>query len=160
MSKEENDNVLDAYLANNGTTRYQVAKTGHMSASNLARIVKSPAGLKNMTVRVIEAIAETIKKEPGTVLNELLALEASWLAPSFDYPAVVDIDGATVKLYLPDLDKHFEALNLNGVLKEAYDFVKSYVQSEKIWEAPSKVEDIVAQYPNSLIKTVTYSEEA
>jgi hypothetical protein len=68
-------NIFDTYLAQNGTTRYQVAKQSGLRASTLQRVAESPKGIKNMTIRIISAVALTVNKPSGTVVEELIALQ-------------------------------------------------------------------------------------
>lgn len=68
-------NIFDTYLAQNGTTRYKVAQASGITASTLQRVAESPKGIKNMTIRTISAVALTINKSSGTVVEELIALQ-------------------------------------------------------------------------------------
>lgn len=68
-------NIFDAYLKANNTTRYQVAKQSGLRASTLQRVAESPKGIKNMTIRTISAVALTVNKPSGTVVEELIALQ-------------------------------------------------------------------------------------
>ncbi len=69
------NNIFDAYLKANNTTRYQVAKQSGLRASTLQRVANSPQGIKGMTIRVVSAVALTINKPSGTVVEELIALQ-------------------------------------------------------------------------------------
>lgn len=169
--KAKTNNVLDAYLTSNSTTRYQVAQTGQMSASNLARIVKSPAGLKNMTVRVIEAIAYTIDKEPGTVLNEMLKLEREFATANLGYPIVIEELAELYVVTIPDLDITFKVTHdispeqdMNSIVYTAQNFIRSIVgdalMERKPVPVPTPTEEVKEQNPRMTVRTIPYSEGA
>lgn len=68
-------NLLDAYLEQQGTTRYQVAKQSGIAETTLMNAAKKSRAI-DINTKIIIAIAKTLQKEPGDVLNELIMTEA------------------------------------------------------------------------------------
>lgn len=68
--------IVDEYLQANNTTRYQVAKATGFAASTLAKANRDAANATNISTKVIGAIAMTVGKTPGQVLNELIMADA------------------------------------------------------------------------------------
>ncbi|WP_313894845.1 hypothetical protein [Psychrobacillus sp.] len=65
--------LLDIYLQKNEKKRYDVFKETGMSQQMLASVNKK--NVSSYSVRTIQAIAKTVEKSEGTVLEELLLLE-------------------------------------------------------------------------------------
>lgn len=65
--------ILDIYLQKNGKKRYDVYKETGLSQQMLSSVNKKR--VSHYSVRTIQAIAKTVKKSEGTVLDELLQLE-------------------------------------------------------------------------------------
>lgn len=65
--------LLDTYLQRNGKKRYDVFKETGISQQMLASVNKKK--ISSYSVRVIQAIAATVDKSEGTVLEELILLE-------------------------------------------------------------------------------------
>lgn len=65
--------ALDAYLKENGTTRYQISKITGIGATTLQRSTEKCA--TDINPRAIVAIAQTLKKTPGQVFDELIEKE-------------------------------------------------------------------------------------
>ncbi|WP_225433873.1 hypothetical protein [Lacticaseibacillus paracasei] len=68
-------NLLDAYLDQQNTTRYQVAKQSGIAETTLMNAAKKSRAI-DINTKIIIAIAKTLQKEPGDVLNELIMTEA------------------------------------------------------------------------------------
>ena len=66
--------LLDRYLEQNGTTRYKVAQDNAISQSVLQRAAAHKL-VDSISARVIVYVAHTVNKTPGTVLDEMIALE-------------------------------------------------------------------------------------
>lgn len=66
-------NLLDQYLQNHNLKRYDVFKQTGLSQQMLASVNKKK--ISSYSVRVIKAIAETVGKGQGEVLEELILLE-------------------------------------------------------------------------------------
>ncbi|MXI84712.1 hypothetical protein GRZ59_13450 [Lactobacillus paracasei] len=67
--------MLDAYLDQQNTTRYQVAKQSGIAETTLMNAAKKSRAI-DINTKIIIAIAKTLQKEPGDVLNELIMTEA------------------------------------------------------------------------------------
>jgi hypothetical protein len=67
--------LLDTYLDHAGTTRYQVAKANGVTPSKLQR-ASTYETIDGITTRVILYVAKALGKTPGTVLDEMIALES------------------------------------------------------------------------------------
>lgn len=65
--------LLDIYLQKNEKKRYDVYKQTGLSQQMLSSVNKK--SVSSYSVITIQAIAKTVKKNAGTVLDELLALE-------------------------------------------------------------------------------------
>jgi IS30 family transposase len=65
--------LLDIYLQKNGKKRYDVFKETGTSQQMLASVNKK--NVSSYSVKTIQAIAKTVVKSEGTVLDELLRLE-------------------------------------------------------------------------------------
>lgn len=65
--------LLDIYLQKNGKKRYDVFKETGISQQMLANVNKK--NVSSYSVKTIQAIAKTVNKSEGIVLDELLKLE-------------------------------------------------------------------------------------
>ncbi|WP_045521202.1 hypothetical protein [Neobacillus niacini] len=65
--------LLDIYLQKNGKKRYDVFKETGISQQMLSIVNKK--SVSSYSVKTIQAIANTVEKSEGTVLDELLQLE-------------------------------------------------------------------------------------
>lgn len=65
--------LLDIYLQKNGKKRYDVFKETGISQQMLASVNKK--NVSSFSIKTIQAIAKTVKKSEGAVLEELLRLE-------------------------------------------------------------------------------------
>lgn len=65
--------ILDIYLQRNGKKRYDVFKETGISQQLLSSVNKK--NVSSYSVKTIQAIAKTVQKSEGDVLNELLKLE-------------------------------------------------------------------------------------
>ncbi|MCM3595610.1 hypothetical protein M4D55_07410 [Metabacillus idriensis] len=65
--------LLDIYLQKNGKKRYDVYKETGISQQMLSSVNKK--NVSSYSVKTIQAIANTVEKSEGTVLDELLQLE-------------------------------------------------------------------------------------
>lgn len=65
--------ILDQYLDQHDVTRYKVSKVGGVAESTLANTAKTE--VIKYGVHVLRAIAKTVDKTPGQVLDELLDME-------------------------------------------------------------------------------------
>ncbi|WML44642.1 hypothetical protein [Neobacillus sp. PS3-40] len=65
--------LLDIYLQKNSKKRYDVFKETGISQQMLSSVNKK--NVSSYSVKTIQAIAKTVKKSGGTVLDELLQLE-------------------------------------------------------------------------------------
>lgn len=65
--------LLDIYLQKNGKKRYDVYKETGISQQMLSSVNKK--NVSSYSVKTIQAIAKTVAKSEGTVLDELLQLE-------------------------------------------------------------------------------------
>ncbi len=65
--------LLDIYLQKNGKKRYDLFKETGLSQQMLSNVNKK--SVNSYSVKVIQAIAKTVDKDPGNVLDELLLLE-------------------------------------------------------------------------------------
>lgn len=65
--------ILDIYLQRNGKKRYDVFKETGVSQQLLSSANKK--NVNSYSVKTIQAIAKTVQKSEGDVLNELLTLE-------------------------------------------------------------------------------------
>ncbi|MBP2057920.1 hypothetical protein J2Z60_001095 [Lactobacillus colini] len=68
-------NVLQQYLDQNGVTRYQIHKATGIAQTTLQSAVAPTKPLSGQTVKVISAVADTLGRTPGQVLDDLIALE-------------------------------------------------------------------------------------
>lgn len=68
-------NLIDSYLADFDTTRYEVAKKSGIAATTLQNAARKNTAF-GLNTKVVGAIAYTIGTEPGKVLNDLMMLEA------------------------------------------------------------------------------------
>ena len=68
------ENILDDYLAKNGTTRYKVSKVGGVANSTLVHANERARDASGISTKLIIAIAKTIDKTPGQVLDELIRM--------------------------------------------------------------------------------------
>ncbi|MDP4085315.1 MAG: XRE family transcriptional regulator [Bacillota bacterium] len=65
--------ILDIYLQKNGKKRYDVFKETGISQQMLSSVNKK--NVSSFSVKTLQAIAKTVKKSEGIVLDELLRLE-------------------------------------------------------------------------------------
>src|SRR6478735_2618620 len=65
--------LLDIYLQKNGKKRYDVFKETGISQQMLSSVNKK--SVSSYSVKTIQAIAKTVEKSEGMVLDELLQLE-------------------------------------------------------------------------------------
>lgn len=65
--------MIDAYLSRYGKKRYDVYKTTGLSQQTLASANGKRASA--LTVRIVQAIAQTVGQPAGAVLEEMLAME-------------------------------------------------------------------------------------
>ncbi|MCH1625314.1 hypothetical protein [Fredinandcohnia quinoae] len=65
--------LLDIYLQRNGKKRYDVFKQTGISQQMLSSVNKK--SVSSYSVKTLQAIAKTVEKSEGTVLDELLLLE-------------------------------------------------------------------------------------
>jgi len=65
--------LLDIYLQKNGKKRYDVFKETGISQQMLSNVNKN--SINHYSVKTIQAIAKTVEKSEGTVLDELIQLE-------------------------------------------------------------------------------------
>lgn len=65
--------LLDIYLQKNGKKRYDVFKETGISQQMLSMVNKK--NVSSYSVKTIQAIAKTLERSEGTVLDELLRLE-------------------------------------------------------------------------------------
>ncbi|WP_277586114.1 hypothetical protein [Psychrobacillus antarcticus] len=65
--------LLDIYLQKNGKKRYDVFKETGMSQQMLGSVNKK--SISSYSVKTIQAIAKTVEKSEGTVLEDLVQLE-------------------------------------------------------------------------------------
>ena len=68
-------NILQQYLDQHNVTRYQVYKATGIAQTTLYNAVAPTKPLSGQTVKVISAVAKTLGKTPGEVLDELIELE-------------------------------------------------------------------------------------
>ncbi|WP_071397004.1 hypothetical protein [Bacillus tuaregi] len=110
--------LLDIYLQKNGKTRYDVfEKTGisyHLFSS------ANHKSVSGYSIKLIEAMAKTVEKSEGTVLDELLQLE--------------------------DENAYFEVFNAEDLLlalknKEEYILIKGEYKKEMVEIAKSQLTD-------------------
>lgn len=69
------NNVLQKYLDKNNVTRYQIHKATGIAQMTLQSAVAPTKPLSGQTVKVISAVAKTLNKTPGQVLDDLINLE-------------------------------------------------------------------------------------
>lgn len=67
-------NILQTYLDKNGISKYKIYKKTGVSQMTLSHATQDGKKLSGQTVKVISAVAATIDKTPGQVLDELIAL--------------------------------------------------------------------------------------
>lgn len=70
-------NSLQKYLDDNNLTRYQIYKKTGLSQMTLSHAVSDKKDINGQSVKIIKAVADTLGKTPGEVLDELLKLEES-----------------------------------------------------------------------------------
>ncbi|MGH2105146.1 hypothetical protein [Aerococcus urinaeequi] len=66
-------NLLDTYLKQNNTTRYQLSKVSGIPESTWQKV--NERDVDGFTVKQIKAIAMVIHKKPTSVLNDLIELD-------------------------------------------------------------------------------------
>ena len=67
-------NVLQKYLDKNNLSKYKIAKASGISQMTLSHATEDGKKLDGQTVKVIKAVAYTLGKTPGQVLDDLIAL--------------------------------------------------------------------------------------
>ncbi|MBP2057918.1 hypothetical protein J2Z60_001093 [Lactobacillus colini] len=68
-------NVLQKYLDKNKISKYRVYKETGISKMTLSHATAEGKKLEGQTVKVLSAVAKTLGKTPGQVLDDLIALE-------------------------------------------------------------------------------------
>ena len=68
-------NILEKYLNQNKVTRYQVSKMSDVYQSTLQKAVNSKSGSNGLSGKILKAVALTLNKTPGQVLDEIITLE-------------------------------------------------------------------------------------
>lgn len=68
-------NILEKYLNQNKVTRYQVSKMSGVYQSTLQKAVNSKSGSNGLSGKILKAVALTLNKTPGQVLDEIITLE-------------------------------------------------------------------------------------
>lgn len=107
--------LLDVYLQKNGKKRYDVFKQTGVSQQTLSSVNKKNVG--SYSVKTIQAIAETVGKSEGIVLDELLQMEKE--RPYFEVYNTEDLLLA------------FENRESNIVIKETYKAeLEKYAESQ------------------------------
>lgn len=69
-------NVIQEYLDQSNITRYKISKISGINASTLKAAADSKNGIDGLTGKVIKAIALALNRTPGTILDEMITLEA------------------------------------------------------------------------------------
>ena len=107
-------NFLDLYLQRNSSKRYEIYKKTGISQQLLATHTKKK--VENYSNKVILALAEALEKTPGTVLDELLALEKE--NPAFEAYNPSEL--------LKALEFKYDKIIIKGAYcKEIYKLMKS-----------------------------------
>ena len=107
-------NFLDLYLQRNNSKRYEIYKKTGISQQLLATHTKKK--VENYSNKVILALAEALEKTPGTVLDELLALEKE--NPAFEAYNPSEL--------LTALEFKYDKIIIKGAYcKEIYKLMKS-----------------------------------
>ncbi|MGG7056793.1 helix-turn-helix domain-containing protein [Clostridium tertium] len=107
-------NYLDLYLQRNNSKRYEIYKKTGVSQQLLATHTKKK--VENYSNKVIMALAEALGKTPGTVLDELLALEKE--NPAFEAYNPTEL--------LTALEYKYDRIIIKGAYcKEVYKLMKS-----------------------------------
>lgn len=68
-------NVLQKYLDQNNISKYKIFKTTGIPQTTLSHATADNKKLSGQTVKVISAVAATLHKTPGKVLDELIEIE-------------------------------------------------------------------------------------
>lgn len=66
--------LLNDYLSSKGTTRYKVTQKSGIAASTLSRADAKARDASQISTKIILAVAATVDRTPGDVLNELVAM--------------------------------------------------------------------------------------
>ena len=107
-------NFLDLYLQRNNSKRYEIYKKTGISQQLLATHTKKK--VESYSNKVILALAEALEKTPGTVLDELLALEKE--NPAFEAYNPSEL--------LTALEFKYDKIIIKGAYcKEIYKLMKS-----------------------------------
>lgn len=107
-------NYLDLYLQRNSMKRYDVYKKTGISQQLLSTHTNKK--IEKYSNKVIIALAETLEKTPGTVLDELLALEKE--NPAFEAYNPTEL--------LTALEFKYDKIIIKGAYcKEIYKLMKS-----------------------------------
>ena len=107
-------NFLDLYLQRNNSKRYEIYKKTGISQQLLSTHTKKK--VENYSNKVILALAEALEKTPGTVLDELLALEKE--NPAFEAYNPSEL--------LTALEFKYDRIIIKGAYcKEIYKLMKS-----------------------------------
>lgn len=116
-------NVLDFYLQKHNCKRYDVYKKTGISQQLLA--THKNKAVEKYSGRVLIAIADTLGKTPGDVLNELLALES--LNPAHEAYNPVEL--------LAGLDAKYDYILIKGAyFKEVKKIMDSHLsENELVW---------------------------
>ena len=115
-------NVLDFYLQKHNCKRYDVYKKTGISQQLLA--THKNKAVEKYSGRVIIAIADTLDKTPGDVLNELLALES--LNPPYEVYNPTEL--------LAGLEARYDYILIKGAyFKEVKNIMDSHLsESERV----------------------------
>ncbi|MDV4149851.1 helix-turn-helix domain-containing protein [Clostridium sp. AL.422] len=107
-------NILDLYLQRNNSKRYEVYKKTGVSQQLLSAHTNKK--IENYSNKVIVALSEALEKTPGTVLDELLALEKE--NPAFEAYNPTEL--------LTALEFKYDRIIIKGAYcKEIYKLMKS-----------------------------------
>lgn len=68
-------NVLQKYLDENNISKYKIAQLTGISSMTLSHATEKTKPLSGQTVKVLSAVAKSLNKTPGTVLDELVEIQ-------------------------------------------------------------------------------------
>lgn len=77
MEQKYEISYIDAYLALHDETRYSISNSTGLPESTLSNAVKSKRGSDGISGIILKKFGEALNKTPGTVLDELLLVEAA-----------------------------------------------------------------------------------
>lgn len=155
-------NYLDLYLQKNNCKRYDVYKKTGVSQQLLSTHAKKK--VEKYSNKVIIALAETLDKTPGTVLDELILLEKE--NPNFEAYNPEDL--------LIGLNGKYDVIEVKGIYcREVYNIMKTHLSENesmgadlatggmaslasyafiKVWNLFSKAEKIDKDIEEKLLK--------